>query len=85
MVNHSIKKKTIVPQEVEVFDPEGNSLGMFNEYEFLDLRVQIKENEAKGYYLMYEGQNIRIDRYGTLEDYPEGLFDFLDNCLLKLL
>lgn len=76
-----IKVNKIVPQTVEAFDPDGNSLGFINEYELLDLRVQILKEKAWGYYLMFNGIKIRIDRKGTLESYPKGFFNLYGDYL----
>ena len=80
-----IKLKTIFPQEVDLYGPNESHLGKLNEYEFLDVLVQIKENQYSGYYVIFEGQKIRIDKNGTLEDYPIGLFDSLTDLRLKLI
>lgn len=80
-----IKLNTIIPQEVDLYAPDGTYLGKVNEYEFLDVLVQIKENQYSGYYVIFEGQKIRIDKNGTLEDYPIGLFDLLTDLRLKLI
>lgn len=80
-----IKLKTIFPQEVDLYGPNESHLGKLNEYEFLDVLVQIKENQYSGYYVIFEGQKIRIDKNGTLEDYPIGLFDLLTDLRLKLI
>ena len=80
-----IKLKTIFPQEVDLYGPNESHLGKLNEYEFLDVLVQIKENQYSGYYVIFESQKIRIDKNGTLEDYPIGLFDLLTDLRLKLI
>jgi hypothetical protein len=83
--NTMIKLKDIIPQEVDLYGPNETYLGKVNEYEFLDVLVQIKENQYSGYYVIFEGQKIRIDKNGTLEDYPIGLFDLLTDLRLKLI
>lgn len=84
-----IQVKKIQPQTIECFDPEGNSLGLLNEYEFNDLRVQIKGEQIFGYHLYFKVNNvkeiIRIDRDGKLENYPKGFFDTNINLLMKLI
>ena len=80
-----IQLKKINSPTVEVFDPQGNSLGEANEYELLDLRIQIKEAKVWGYYIIFNGQKIRIDRKGELEDYPIGLLDTMTYLLLELI
>ena len=44
-----IQVKKIIPEIHEHFDPDGNSLGFLNEYESLDLRVQIADFNTSGY------------------------------------
>ena len=60
-------------------------MGEANEYELLDLRIQIKEAKVWGYYIIFNGQKIRIDRKGELEDYPIGLLDTMTYLLLELI
>lgn len=52
--------------------------------EFWDVMSQIKEENTYGYSIKYNGNMIKIDKYGTLEEYPDGLYDQLTNILLKL-
>lgn len=80
-----IQLKKINSPVVEVFDPQGNLLGEANEYELLDLRVQIREANVWGYYIVFNDRKVRIDRRGELEDYPIGLLDTMTNLLFKLI
>lgn len=72
-----IKRNYIKPQTVEIFNPQGDSLGYFNEYEYNDFRLQIVINKATGYWLSYNGQVYEIDKYGMIDNHPKGLFDTL--------
>ena len=74
----------ITPQTVELFDPQDNSLGFVNEYELGDVRIQIAKYKLSGYYVKFEGRRLRIDHFGTLEDYPNGFFDTNFNHNTKL-
>jgi hypothetical protein len=38
-----IKINKIIPQTVELFNPQNESMGFVNEYEFNDIRIQIKD------------------------------------------
>ena len=59
-----------------MFNPDGESIGTINEYEFLDARVQIKEQQLSGYSFTFKNsKKYKIDRFGILEYHPEGLFD----------
>ena len=76
-----IQVNKIIPQTVEAFDSEGNSLGMLNEYEFNDLRLQICAHQQEGYYLMFNNIKISIDKYGDCDRYPSEFFSLLDTQL----
>ena len=79
-----IQVNKIIPQVVEHFDPEGNSLGFLSYEEHLDLLVQIKKDQVFGYSLEF-GERILIDKNGTLEDYPVGLYETITNYLFELI
>ena len=61
-------------------------LGGITDYaQFLDIRAQIKEKNESGYYIMFNGVEIIIDRMGNLSHYPDGFFgDIETGLLLKL-
>lgn len=80
-----ITVKKIEPQLVEHFDNNKNSLGFLNYEEHLDLRVQIKEQEVKGYFLKFKNECIRIDHKGTLEKYPDGMYETVTDYLMRLI
>lgn len=75
----------IIPPTAELYNSDNVCIGVFNEYEILDIRVQIKETKASGYYLKFNGKKIRIDIRGGLESYPNGLFDTMTNSYMKLI
>lgn len=80
-----IQINKITPPTLEIYDPDNNSLGFVNEYEFLDIRVQIKELHLSGYSFIFKNQKFKIDKNGNLEYYPEGLLDTMSNYYAKLL
>lgn len=79
-----IQVKKIQPQTVECFNPEGNSLGFLNEYEFTDLRAQIHTEKNKGYYFIFDGEKCMIDTDGRYYP-PKGLFETISDSLTILL
>lgn len=79
-----IHVKTIIPQLVEVFTPKGRSLGLVNEFEFNDLRIQISKNRIEGYYLMYNDKKHNITVDGKLDEWSSGLFDIIEIQLSEL-
>lgn len=71
---------------VRIFRPDGVLLVKTrNELMFQFIRVKIKEQQVDGYYLIFKGQKITIDRNGMLSDWPNGLFDEETNLLLELI
>ena len=79
-----IQVNKITPQVIEHFGPYGNSLGMLNQYEHNDLRIQIKEQKAEGYYVFFNGVEYPIDKTGRWRR-PTGAYTFLDDQLCKLI
>ena len=79
-----IEIRKIEIQTLEHFDNHDNSLGFLNELENIDLRVQIKNNNISGYYLMFKGEKIEISSNGKFKKYPSGMYDEHKNLLLKL-
>ena len=80
-----IQINKIIPPTLEVYEPNGDLIGTVNEYEFLDLRVQIKKLQLSGYYLIFNSKKVRIDRNGDLEEYPIGLLDTMTNSYCELI
>ena len=79
-----IKINRIIPPTLQIYTPNGELLGTVNEYEFLDIRVQIKKHQVSGYYGIFNGERINIDRNGELEKYPNGLLDTMTRYYLEL-
>ena len=68
----------------KIYDNEDNYLGETNNVVILDdFRRQIKNEQATGYYMIYEGEKIKFDRNGTPQDFP-AVFDTYTNILLDL-
>jgi len=70
-----IKINKIEPQIVEFYGPDGNFIGMVNEYEFNDVRIQICKEKAKGYYFMTDGKRMDIDENGKCNRGASGFFE----------
>lgn len=65
----------IIPQTIEVFDPFDKSLGLLNELEFIQLRINIAEENAPGYYFKNNKLKVGILTNGKLTYEPQGLFE----------
>lgn len=82
----AIKVNKIEPYTCEAFDPQDNSLGFLNEYEFNDLRIQIRKAEAEGYYMKREdGEICVINSKGKLANWPRGFYDTTEYQLMELI
>ena len=54
--------------------------------QYLDVRVQIREAQESGYYLICGDETVRLDRNGTEDNVPDDLFGEIEvNLLLKLI
>lgn len=80
-----IQINKIKPLKCKAYSPEGKYLGLLNEYEFNDLRVQIKEQQIFGYYMLFNDEKILIDKNGRCKEWPIGFYDTIENQLCKLL
>lgn len=81
-----IKIREIPEAKVELYSPDNELIGVIdNEVSFLDVRVQIHNQQLKGYYIVFNGIRCGIDRNGELDVYPEGLYDTRSDLLMKLL
>ena len=80
-----IRINKIIPPTLDLYAPDGTHLGNINEYEFLDARVQIKKEQTFGYYLIFNGKKVRLDKNGELEEYPNGLLDLMTGFYCQLL
>ena len=75
----------IEPQRLEMFYPDGTPIGLVNEHEFYDIRIQCREQKKSGIYVMFEGQKCTINKDGRLDKWPYGMFDLFERQLDKLL
>ena len=87
-----IQRKEILHHLAEHFDPNGRSLRFLNELEHLDLRIQIAEHKASGYYVVIRNEEFFKEHKehpiyiicpnGDLEDWEDGFYSqSLDLCL----
>lgn len=72
----------------EIDGGETEYIGLITNYvQFLDVRVQIKENQESGYYMkMFNGEVVKFDVNGMPNHWPRGAFgDIETDLLLKLI
>lgn len=75
----------IEPFTCEFFDPENKSLGFLNDFEFNDLRIQIKNEKGEGYYAVFDNKKLFIDADGRLKIWPKGFYDMFEKQLSQLI
>lgn len=80
-----VEYKEIPPQYVDVYKPNGEHFSKVNEHELYDIRLQIKNQELEGYYIVFENVRIYINIKGQLDHWPKGFFDLTDHYLSLLL
>lgn len=70
----------------KLYGPNDEYIGeIVNNLQFYDILLQIQNESANGYYLIFKNKKIRINCLGTPEEYPKGLFDTYTNILYDLL
>ena len=83
--SNTIKINKIIPPKVSVYSPDNHFLGIANEYEFLDIRVQIKRAQISGYYVKFFEHKVLIDKNGNLDKKKERLLDIMSNYYMELI
>jgi len=80
-----IKINDITLPTAKLYDPTGFCLGELNEYQFINVRIQIKNENVQGYYCIFNGIVINIDEDGGVDHWPDGFFDYAYKNLKILL
>ena len=67
-----------IDPEVMLYGPDDKAIGLICNTAALDnVRVQICRQHLTGYYFVYNGEKIRIDGNGNVENWPDGCFDYI--------
>jgi len=85
-------KPIIIPtQTVQLFNSNNTLLGLVNEHELNEFRVQIKKhfnNKSykipSGYYIIFKEKRIDLYESGRVSVWPECLFDLTETYLGQL-
>lgn len=84
-MKYSIDTKLPDILPVEVYDPEDNLIvTTTDEILFSYIRAQIKQLNVEGFYIIFDGGKIPINRDGNLPFYPDNLFPLYDELLSDL-
>jgi hypothetical protein len=69
-----------------LYGPDDVLVGAIKNYlAFLDVRVQVMEQNLEGYYLAFKGNKYEINKDGRIKDHPEDLFSTNIQSLRKLI
>jgi hypothetical protein len=81
--------KDIPVEKHPLYSPKHELLGYVDYFQFLDVRIQIKEQKLEGYYIVFtedkQDRQIMITSDGGTDCYPQGFFSLLDDQLDRLL
>jgi len=80
----TVRINKIVEDVCVLFSSDGCIGEIRSELQLYDVRLQIKIQKLKGYYILWKDYIIRIDHRGNLESYPNGFYDKSINLLLQL-
>jgi len=73
-------------EPAELIGPDGNVIGSIPSMLVLaSIRLKIRRNGLQGYKVRFRGEDIDINKSGTLRHWIPGLFPFLDDTLSELI
>jgi hypothetical protein len=86
MKEGSIVIRKIEESKCDLYNCCGDLVGEINNYlSLVDARVQIRDRQLKGFYIIWKRQRLDITEDGRLTNWPEGFFDQGEVLLEKLL
>lgn len=91
IVIDEVPENEVIPKIFEdkycdVYKPNGELLIHTNNMlTFTDIRVQIKQKQLNGYYIVFENKRYEIKSNGRIEHWPNGLFSVYINKLVNLI
>ena len=78
--------KCPIEEYASVYYPDGTLIiKTNNEIEFNYIRLQITLQNLKGYYVCFKDKKYEITSYGTIPDWPSGLFDANERIISEIL
>jgi hypothetical protein len=81
----SVVYNKIELKKFPVYSPDDTLIGECNELEFMNIAIQIAEQQLDGCYVLYNGEKRFIESCGSMYNRPDGLFDEKYKLLRKLL
>jgi len=88
-----MENRVVIPPQdiwgttVELFTPEGKSIGLIhNENQLNHVRIQILQKQLEGYYVIYNSQKIYINHQnGDISAWPFGMFDAKQRAFAEII
>lgn len=84
-----IKIKNFPVEKYPLYSPNHELVGYVDYFQFLDVRIQVKEHRLEGYYIVYAKAEqdcvITLTPDGGTDRYPLGFYSLIDDQLDSLL
>jgi hypothetical protein len=85
-MNEPIQVREIKETECQLINPCGAVIGIIkSELQLNDVRLQIFRKKLEGYSLYWSGRRLPINRYGRLDEWPDGFFDIWEKQIDELI
>ena len=78
------KFNKIPPETHGVYHEDDGFIADMDYFEFNDFRIQIMEEKASGYYVLFNGCSHYIDKDGRVDAWPPKMYGLIDEQLTKL-
>jgi len=80
-----IKINDIQDSPADLYDPDGNKVGTIETMlQFNDVRLQILKQRLEGYVLHWKGLELELNNDGTLQSWPNDLFDITEKQMAEM-
>ena len=81
-----IEIRNLKEEPCDLYGPDGQFIGTIEtELDFSDIRLQIQEQHANGYFIRFRGKDYAINNKGVLENWPSGLFEGVCRMSAKII
>jgi len=80
-----IKNNKIKETKCDFFHENIFLFSVYDVVNFYDCLLQIRQEKSFNYYIVFKDEKILIDKNGTLEKYPIGLFDQYGDILCQMI
>ena len=78
------KFNKLLPETHQIYHEDDGFIGDMDYFEFKDFIIQIMNEQASGYYVLFNGCNLYIDKDGRVDNWPNDMYGLIDEQLRKL-